>query len=176
MKKILGKKLFIISVFGFLAGISIFLIVLIIQELQPMQEAVTRKPLSTISPTPQSETGIPIKDNTVSFTRDNQHVYLQYKHVIYTEDSSTEDPVKVSLLDSDKKTWIGITEGPELYDQVAFDEIFSFKTIPGTKNFLFTMRWDRNLVAKGSGGQEIKTFYYDAGAQPALQSILDNVA
>lgn len=124
-------------------------------QITPTQSAST----TTDNPATQTagaDSGIPLTKNTVSFTRDNNNVYLQYKGKIYEEDQNGQpQQATISLPNA---TWYGLVNTPEI--ATGFDEIFSFKTIPNTKNFVFVNRYDVP-VSGGKVEQHVNTYYYD---------------
>ena len=126
----------------------------------PSTSTQTSYPSSVpLSPTKEAllqDSDIPIRENTVSFTRANETVYLRYKGKIYHE---TEDPAYntsgvVNLPNANSYTWHGLVDGPITVSD--YDEIFSFKVFPNKQNFIFVTRWDSH------NGWDLKVFYYNS--------------
>jgi len=131
----------------------------------------------TPSPTPFIlPRGEDIKQNTISFTTIQGKVFLRYKGTFYDIDDAMNNPIKVSVTNEKKLSWVGITDGPEKSDQVAFDEIFSFKRVPNSNDFLFVLRFDSWLAASESAGQTIQLFQYSLAKDPHVISYQPFVA
>lgn len=160
MNKFLDNKRIVIGTFILLGSIILFLAGAVIHELTNPRLMAVKSAMISPSPTPVLEKGLPVKNNSVMYTIHSNKIFIKYKDIIYAEDDALHNPVKVPMPDQKNQHWIAIAEGPQVKDDVAFDELFSFKTIPGTKNFLFTMRWDRMLAGK-NGGQDIQTYYHE---------------
>ncbi len=118
----------------------------------------TITPIGTTS-TP-TDSGIPIKANTVSFTRVNGEVFMRYKGKVYNEEAASKnDSSLTKLADPDSHTWYGLVDAPAIGEPAGFDELFDFKVFPNKQNFVFVMRWPTtgNVI-------DYKVFYYDVYA------------
>jgi hypothetical protein len=106
-----------------------------------------------------SDSGIPIKENTVSFTMVNGEVYMRYKGRIYNEKAANNnDPSQNVLPDPDNYTWYGLVDAPKIpEDMSGFDELFNFKMLPDKNNFIFIMRWPISTT-----NTAFNVYYYDA--------------
>lgn len=154
------------------AGFSILLMFLtlciytathtVTQKKQIARKSVT-SPIPVLLPT-----GTIIKPNTVSFTQINNAIFLRYKGTFYDKDDAMNTPVKVAVSSESSRNWVGLTDGPEKSDQIAFDEIFSFQQVPKSTDFLFALRFDSWLEATGSGAQTIQLFQYQFKQEPHL--------
>lgn len=114
----------------------------------------------------QLKSGIPITEKTVSFTSSKEEIFLRYKNKIYTEDDpKTSAPQEVDSSTVAQAEWIGLVDSPLGVLSNSFDEIFSYKQIPDSKNFLFVMRWTKPNT------METPIYYYDNLANPSLVSI-----
>lgn len=113
------------------------------------------------------DSGITIKEYTVSFARVGDKTLLRYKGKIYDQDDQYGNPQEIKLNSVDNYQWYGLVDSPIMNTQPTFakDEFFSFKVFPDKRNFVFVMRWDR-LPEERSGQppkitQDFKVFFYD---------------
>jgi hypothetical protein len=118
---------------------------------------------TTATPSP-SDSGIPITEKTVSFTRVNGEVYMRYKGRIYNEEAANKnDPSLTKLTNPDSYTWYGLVDAPQIKEELSgFDELFDFKTLPDKNNFIFIMRWPTSGLDTA-----FNVFSYDAYQQGA---------
>lgn len=130
---------------------------------------MTSSPTSTPSTANGTDTGIPMQENTVSFTRVGKNTYLQYRGKIYGEDEQFE-PQQVTLPNEQKYTWYGLVDAPKNADHTLFDEVFSFKTIPNTRNFIFVMRY--TLPPGSKPAWSLPVYYYNQAASEKLSLVL----
>jgi hypothetical protein len=90
-------------------------------------------------------TGIPINDNTISFTKADGKFCLLYKNKIYLpqETGSLEPRIKDATEEMLAFPWIGLVDAPENITIFGGpgDEVFSFKESPSNKSFVFIVRW-----------------------------------
>lgn len=113
------------------------------------------------------DSGIPVTKNTVSFTRSGNALYLQYKGKVY-EETETGQP-KESARKLSNATWYGLVNTPE--DATGFDEIFSFKSLPNSKSFVFVIRYDLS-TGQNNTEQYIKGYYYNPSNSSEIVSLL----
>jgi hypothetical protein len=85
-------------------------------------------------------------ENTVSYARANEKVLLKYRGKIYDESNQNSmEPVK-NLNAADFK-WYGLVDAPADVkpNEFMYDEVFGLKTAPNGKDFVFIMRWGKNV-------------------------------
>lgn len=129
------------------------------------QQGTTNPTLSPTKPTDQTkptvstptDSGIPIKANTVSFARVNGEVFMRYKGKIYNEEAASKtDPSLTKLPNPDSYIWYGLVDAPSDVNTESFDELFDFKVMPNKSDFSFIMRWTKN-----NNAIDYTVFYYD---------------
>ena len=137
---------FIIGIIVFL-GIAAFVFSMVQQRISDENGIVTE------TPNPEAHVfeeypdfpGIPINENTISFTKADGKFCLLYKGLVYLpqETGSLEPRIKEATPEMLEFPWIGLVDSPE--DIVLFggpgDEIISFKESPSNRSFVFIVNW-----------------------------------
>jgi hypothetical protein len=125
-----------------------------------------------------SFTGIPVKQNTVSFLRKDGELIMQYKGSYFGPRGTNEyEPRKIAYKPSSSDNWIGLVDSPINTAQPAFisDEFFDLMEMPDVQSFVFIMRWDRQPVDHNNLGQDLKVYYFNPNQTNALKNILSFV-
>ncbi len=99
-------------------------------------------------------------ENTISFARHEGKIVLLYRGKIYTE-GKLEEPVDMTTALVNYR-FIGLLDAPEWVTPGApmADEVFDLKSIPGTDEFVFIMRWGKNLEGGGTSPEDIYHLYH----------------
>lgn len=116
---------------------------------RPPQPLVTKVPVNVDSvKTEESEDfGVDVGKYTVSFTRDGEQVFLRYRDKYYGVPTGNQygvNELTTGLYNADSLNWTGLVNPPDDVDHGGFDDILSFKVLPGNKNFIFTTRWEKH--------------------------------
>lgn len=89
--------------------------------------------------------GVPINENTISFSKVDGKFCLRYKGLIYTpQDTGSLDPkVKQENEETREFPWYGLVDAPAnlISESGPGDVIFSFKDSPSRRSFVFITRW-----------------------------------
>lgn len=131
------------------------------QDPHPTPTQTTTPAISVTAIPSLTDTGIPIGEKTVSFTKANSTIYLRYKGKIYSEEAAHKnDPSLTNLPNPNQYEWYGLVDAPQIPDDLAgFDELFDFQILPNKNNFVFIMRWPVDTIKT-----EYKMYLYDMNA------------
>jgi hypothetical protein len=130
----------------------------------PTAPLLTETPAST--PDSQNNTTTTVIDNSVSLIYENATPYLRYRDTIYTDDDEKSYTPGASKSDNIAGVpWIHLVDAPaniikKNNQNNPFDEVFSLKTIPGTRSFVFVMRY---TLANGLDNTQtsLPAYYYN---------------
>jgi len=117
---------------------------------------------STLKEEKSEDSGIEVEKYTISFARDGEQVFLRYRDEYYAPPVGNQygiNELTTGLYNADSLTWIGLINPLDDMDHGGFDDILSFKVLPGNKNFIFTTRWEKHDGDKTYWF--INIFYYD---------------
>lgn len=153
-------------------------------NLHSLQKVVPATPTPSFQPSPvvslptdgEDENIVTQGDNTVSFTREGNSVYLLYRNNVY----SAEDQIGMQPLenfDVSKYTWYGLVKAPDFVPPSEFmhDEVFGLMPSPDGVSFAFIMRWGKGsqyeIDHPNQASIEYYLYYYSPTQDSKLQLI-----
>ncbi len=99
-------------------------------------------------------------ENTISFSRNEGKIILLYRGKMYGE-GKLEEPVDMATALVNYR-FIALLDAPDWVTPGApmADEVFDLKSIPGTDEFVFVMRWGKKQEGGGEATEDIYHLYH----------------